>query len=93
MTDTTKVTAEAYLVLDPDIRPTWNGVGHNVYGIRVSRLRSHKPALARGEVAIKLRLTFLKAALLDAIPVVDVEVGGFSVGVEAPAIEAGAPDA
>lgn len=72
-----RVTAETYAVLVPDIRGS--GEYRYVSGLRVDRIRSNKPALARGEVVVKLRLHFDEASLLDSIPVVEMDVTGFSV--------------
>lgn len=66
-----KVSAEAYLVLVPDIR------GKYVYGIRVDRVRSNKPSLNSGEIAVKIKLNFNKQALIDSIPVLDLDVSSF----------------
>jgi len=76
MTD--RVAAETYLVLVPDI---WTYAGSTrVRGIRVDRIRSGKPALNRGEIAVHLKLNFEKADLIDAIPVVEIEVKTFKAG-------------
>lgn len=72
-----RVTAETYAVLVPTIYGSGNG--RYVYSLRFDRIRSNKPSLARGEVVVKLRLHFDEASLIDAIPVVEMDVAGFSV--------------
>ena len=81
----TKVVAETYLVLVPDF---WEWYGETrVRGIRVDRVRAQKPALKKGEIAIRLKLNFDKKQLIDAIPVVSVDVNDFSVAKNAPDVE------
>lgn len=70
-----------YVVLEPDIR------GAYVYSIKGKKLTQSKPALARGQVAVKLNLKFLKASLLESIPQFDLEVTNFAVGKEEPVAE------
>lgn len=76
------VTAETYLVIVPNISN--NGVW--VYGARIDRLRSGKPALAQGEIAVRIKLRFDKQSLRDAIPVVEADVNSF-VSAPTPALE------
>lgn len=73
--DPEKVSAETYLVLVPDIA-NWTGTSY-VRGIRVDRIRSAKPALKSGEIAVKVRLNFEKASLIDNIPTVSLDVNTF----------------
>lgn len=64
--------AAFYVVLKPDIQ---NGY---VYGVKAKALKQGKPALARGEIAVKLNLRFLKAALIESIPQYDLTVESFA---------------
>lgn len=66
------VTASVYLVLVPDIRGAESR--QVVWGVRVDRMRTSRPRLERGEVAVRLRLTFDEQSLIDAIPVIDVDL-------------------
>lgn len=70
-----KVTAVTYMVLVPEIRGT--GPYRYVRQLRIDRVRSGKPSLARGEIAIKLRLNFNEDALLDSIPEIELDVSAF----------------
>ena len=73
-----KVTADTHLILVPDI---YNWAGETrVRGIRVDRIRSGKPSLKRGEIAVHLKLNFNKSDLIDAIPVVEIDVTTFKAG-------------
>lgn len=72
-----KVTADFYAVIVPDIRRY--GKETYVYGVRVDRVRSGKPKLNKGEIPVRVKLHFDKQALVDSIPVVEANVGGFSV--------------
>lgn len=71
-------TASAYLVLVPDIRGT--GKYRYVSSVRVDRVRSGKPSLASGEIAVKVSLRFKDSALMDNIPEIAMDVTGFAVG-------------
>jgi hypothetical protein len=75
--------AEGYIVLVPNI-DDW-GYGPRLRGVRIDRVRSGKPSLERGEIAFKLRLTFDEKALLEAIPVIDLDVSAFVSGPTEPA--------
>lgn len=66
-----KVTAEGYLVLVPEANERY------VWGIRIARYRRSRPALAAGEIAVKVRLHFQKQALLDAVPSIELDVQSF----------------
>lgn len=83
------ITATAYLVLVPSIsgRGDWSYVSD----LRVDRVRSNRPTIQPGEIAIKVRLTFNETSLLESIPVVDVNVGDFTVSPPEPElVEVGA---
>lgn len=77
-----RVTAETYAVLVPVIYGT--GDWRYVSSLRIDRTRSNKPSLNSGEIVVKLRLHFDEASLLSSIPVVDVEVTGFSAALPEP---------
>lgn len=81
-------TASAYLILVPEIYSY--GQTRYVRSVRVDRVRSNKPALARGEIAVKVSLRFQESALLDSIPEVTVDVTNFAVGQDAPEVEVAA---
>lgn len=70
-----KVTAEGYLVIKPQM--SWDG--RHIIGAKMDRLRIEKPGLARGEVAVRVRLNFDAKALQDAIPVIEMDVTSFIV--------------
>lgn len=80
-----KVTAETYVVLVPDTYE-WGGQTR-VRGIRVDRVRQSKPSLKSGEIVVKLRLNFDKESLINAIPVVDLDVSAFGTGPSSPTPE------
>lgn len=65
------VTATTYMVLVPDTNGTY------VWGIRADRIRASKPALKKGEIAVKVRLNFRKQDLIEAYPVLDLDVSTF----------------
>ena len=71
-----KVTADFYAVLVPDIW-SWGGEPR-VRGIRCDRIRASKPALKKGEIAVRVKLNFDKRSLVDAIPVTEADVFAFS---------------
>lgn len=73
-----KVTASTYVILVPTF---WTSSGETyVRDIRVDRIRNGKPALKRGEVAVHLKLNFEEQDLIDAIPVVEIDVTTFRAG-------------
>lgn len=71
-----KITAETYLVIVPEI-VQWGSNKPWVRSARVDRLRTGKPSLARGEIAVRVKLHFDEQAMIDAIPVVEADVRGF----------------
>lgn len=71
-----RVTAECYLVMEPDIRGT--GSSPYVAGIRVVKMTIGKPAIGRGQVVIKVSLNFDKRQLVDAIPEVTADIESFN---------------
>ena len=78
-------TASAYLVLVPEIYGS--GTYRYVRSLRVDRVRSGKPSLASGEIAVKVNLRFAESALLDSIPEITVDVANFAVGQDTPEAE------
>lgn len=84
-----RVTAETYAVLVPTIYGS--GDGRYVSSLRVDRTRSKKPSLDSGEIVVKLRLHFDEASLLSSIPVVEVDVTGFSAALPEPVAAETAP--
>lgn len=80
MSDYDYTNASFYVVLKPDIN------GDYVYGVKAKALKQGKPALLRGEIAVKLNLRFLKSALIESIPQIDVNVATFAVGVPESAV-------
>lgn len=71
-----KVTAQGYLVIKPTY--SWSD-SSKVVGAKIDRLRTDKPTLNRGEVAVRVRLNFDQQALQDAIPVIEMDVTSFIV--------------
>ena len=70
-----KVAAEVYLVIKPY---TYMAFGERkVRRLVVDRIRQSKPSLDRGEIAIRVKLTFDERAIIDAIPVVEADVPMF----------------
>lgn len=67
------VSAVGYLVLEPEL----NHAGNAVRGVRIVQHRANKPKLAQGQIAVKVKLNFDADALLNAIPTIEVDVGGF----------------
>lgn len=79
-----KITAVTYLILVPDIYQWSSTTEPYVRGIRVDRARAQKPRLNKGEIAVKVKLNFDKQQLIDAIPVVSVDVNDFRNGPSEP---------
>lgn len=70
-----KVTATGYLVIRPELAYG----GKSVRAAHIDRLRIEKPKLNRGEVAVRVKLNFDAEALMDAIPVIEMDVTSFIV--------------
>lgn len=67
------VSATGYLVLEPEL----NYGGTAVRGIRIVQYRANKPRLASGQIAVKVKLNFDADSLLNSIPTIEVDIGGF----------------
>lgn len=72
-----KVSAKAYLICTPDIYGS--GDYRYVHEVRVTDVRKGKPALRRGQVAVRVKLVFDERALIESVPEVEVEVPSFVV--------------
>ena len=70
-----RVTAQGYLVIRPKL--SWDK--KRLIGADIDRLRIDKPTMKRGEIAVRVKLNFDAQALMDAIPVIEVDVTSFIV--------------
>jgi hypothetical protein len=68
-----KVSATGFLVIVPE----FNYSKTEVVKARIVRMRTSKPSLARGEIAVKVKLNFDADSLRDSIPEIEVDVNGF----------------
>lgn len=68
-----KTAATGFLVLVPKISYS----GTYVHSIRIDRVRTSKPSLAPGEIAVKVKLNFDDAAIISAIPTIELDVQSF----------------
>lgn len=68
-----KLHDSAYLVLTPEF---WRYRPEDVRGFNISELRKRKPALRRGQVAVKVRLEIDASVFADYIPTVVAQIEG-----------------